>query len=135
MTATFYICMTSGIRGPELELTDEQVEPIVKLVESLTQPWDGSTLVRHRMPAPDHYAVSWKDGDTHCDLWTESSGFVRIYKKGDTDWTEYRDTVGLWAHLASHASVAHQKWAEDMKKAEDADYDENGIFRDWGSRK
>lgn len=119
MTATFYICMTSGMRGPELELTTEQVNLIVKLAEGLTQPWDGSKLAGHGL-GPDHYSVYWQDGEDHCSVMTESSGFVRLWKKGDTDWTQYKDTVGLWSHLSQYASPANQKRLEDMKKEVEA---------------
>jgi hypothetical protein len=115
MTASFYICITSGMRGPELELTPEQIAAIVKLAEGLTQPWDGSTLAEHGL-GPDHFAVSWEDKDGYCGLWTESSGYVRLWKNGDTDWTRYKDTVGLWAHLAQFAGPANEKWQEDLKR-------------------
>lgn len=119
MNPTFYICMTSGMRGPELELTDEQVAAIVKLAEGLTRPWDGFKLAGHGL-GPDHFAVSWEDKDGYCGLWTESSGFVRFWKNGDSDWTQYKDTVGLWSHLSQYGSLAHQKWLEDMAKEAEA---------------
>lgn len=116
MKAVFYICITSGARGPELDLTEEQLKPILELSEGLTQPWDGSKFAGHGLGA-DHYSVHWEDDDgTHYGLMTESSGFVRIWRKGDTDWTQYRDTVGLWAHLAQYGGPAHQQWIEDSRK-------------------
>lgn len=129
MKSTFYICITSGMRGPELELTDEQVGAIVKLTEGLAQVWDGPKLAGHGLGS-DHYAVHWWDGEDPCGLMTESSGFVRLWKKGDVDWTQYRDTVGLWTHLAQYGAPAHQKWVEDIKKeAEAYQNDTSTIFK------
>lgn len=120
MKTTFYICMTSGVRGPELQLTDEQSQAILKIAEGLTKPWDGSKFAGLGL-GEDHFSVFWEEDDgQHHGLRTESSGYVSIWRKGDTDWIDYRDTVGLWTHLAQYVSAAHTQWIEDQKKRMEA---------------
>ena len=36
--SALYICITSGIKGPEIELTNEEVLKIYELVDQLTIP-------------------------------------------------------------------------------------------------
>jgi hypothetical protein len=116
----FYICMTSGIRGPEGELSEELSKEISELAGRLTEPWDGSTLEGRRLGdlSPTHYAVSWLDKDSPVvSLRTTANGYVTVWRQGDTDWHEYKDTMGIWAKLAPTGSVILQKWYDDMRKA------------------
>lgn len=119
MSTLFYICMTSGIRGPEGELTEELSKEISELVGELTEPWEGSKLEGRGLNAlcSTHYAVSWLDKDAPIiSLRTTANGYITVWKQGDTDWREYKDTVGIWAKLAPTGSITLQKWHDDMKK-------------------
>lgn len=120
MSTLFYICMTSGIRGPEGELTEELSKEISELAGQLTEPWNGSKLEGRGLSAlsPTHYAVSWLDKDAPIvSLRTTANGYITVWKQGDTDWHEYKDTVGIWAKLAPTGSATYQKWTDDMQKA------------------
>jgi len=120
MTASFYICMTSGAPGPIGVLEEELSKEISELAGQLTEPWNGSKMEGRGLGAlsPTHYAVSWVDKDAPIvSLRTTANGYVTVWRKGDIDWHEYRDTVGLWAKLAPTGSATLQKWYDDMQKA------------------
>jgi hypothetical protein len=125
MKAQFYICMTSGTKGPEAQLTEELSKEIIDLALQLNKPWIGSKLATMGLFGSDHYIVVWEDKAAPVlGLRTLSSGYVSMWKQGDTDWHVYQDTVGLWARLAPTGSQAYQKWCEDINKAMD-EYEKN----------
>ena len=108
---TLYVNMTSGIRGPEIELTDEQVAKITELTNQLDQPWEGSSLFGMGM-GPDHYMVSFPL--SNFGVWTNSHGFVCKWEAND--WVNYKDTVGLWGYLAPIGSRAIIQWREEQER-------------------
>jgi len=114
--ATFYILLTSGIEGPQCELTDEQATKIEELVNQLEQPWVSSTNFGMRL-GPTNYSVS--DLDKKWGLRVLSQGFVTVWDPVDNDWHNFVDTVGLWSYLATIGSPTLQKWLEDGQKQMD----------------
>jgi hypothetical protein len=114
--ATFFILLTSGIQGPEAELTDEQVQKIEELALQLNQPWVGSTHFGMGL-GPTNYGVHSLNKISG--LRVLPQGYATIWKPGDTEWHDFIDTVGLWAYLATIGSPVLQKWLEDGQKAMD----------------
>lgn len=110
MKCEFYVCCTSGIQGPTLELTQEQAQKIVDFAMELSEPWTSNEFSGSRL-GPDHFMVCWTDTNAPIlGLSTNITGYVSIWKQGDTDWRKLRDTVGLWTHLAQYGSHAYQTW-------------------------
>jgi len=114
--ATFYIMMTSGIEGPQCELTDEQIQNIEEMALELNQPWVGSTHFGMGL-GPTNYGVSGLNKISGLRILPQ--GFVTIWKPGDTDWHNFMDTVGLWTYLATIGSPTLQKWLKDGQKQMD----------------
>lgn len=112
---TLYVCMTSGIRGPEIELTDEQVQEIINRISQLAEPWVGSS--HFGGPSSDHYMVHVPYAIPN-GVRTNAYGFVSVWKdigKG-ADWINYKDTVGLWGYLAPIGSKAIIQWREEQER-------------------
>ena len=108
---TLHVCMTSGIRGPEIELTDEQVAKITELIAQLDQPWVGSAHFGMGLGS-DVYMVSIYP--TGAGLQTNAYGFVSKWE--GNDWVNYKDTVGLWGYLAPIGSQAIIQWREEEER-------------------
>src|SRR5512144_243092 len=113
MTASFYISMTSGIRGPEGELTDEQAAKAAELVQQLSEEW-----VTQRPGGLSHlhatnYILSWNnEGSPIQSVHVDAYGFTMVWLVGATDWKYYKDTVGLWGYLAPFGQVFLRKWLD-----------------------
>jgi hypothetical protein len=105
-----YVNMTSGIVGPEIELTDEQVQELVNRVSQLNKLWVGSA--HFEMLGPDHYLV-YAPFAIPNGVRTNAHGFVSVWK--DDDWINYQDTAGVWGYLAPFASQAIIQWREGQE--------------------
>jgi hypothetical protein len=104
-----FVHMTSGVRPPEIELTDEQVAKIIELTTQLDQPWLGGGFWGM---GPDVYMV-------HCPLsdfgiQTNPHGFVSKWENGD--WVNYKDTTGVWGYLAPIGNQAIIQWREEQER-------------------
>lgn len=108
---TLYVCMTSGVRGPEIELTDVQVQELVSRISELDKPWEGSA--HFGMPSSDHYMVHAPFAIPN-GIRTNAFGFVSVWK--DNDWVNYHDTAGVWGYLAPFASKAIILWREEQER-------------------
>ena len=108
---TLYVCMTSGVQGPEIELTDEQVAKITQLTNQLDQPWEGSSHFGMGM-GPHVYMVSIYP--TGAGIRTNAYGFVSKWEGNDL--VNYKDTVGLWGYLAPIGSKAILLWREEQER-------------------
>lgn len=114
MKSTFYICMTSGIEGPKAELTEEFSKEISDLALQLDKSWESYRLAGMGLGI-DHYMVYWGNDAPIISLSVDGTGYVSMWKNGDTDWQTFKDTVGLWARLAPTGSSAYQKWVEGIE--------------------
>ena len=124
MTTKLYVCMTSGIEGPEAELTEEQSQKIIELVGQLSQPWVGDAPIGMNL-SKDHFIVDWDDDNSLISaIRTDPSGYVNMWKRGDTDWHDFVDTVGLWSYLSPLGVDAHQKWVKQSSEAMEKFYEE-----------
>lgn len=118
MDCTLYICMTSGVEGPSLALTEDQSRNIISLALQLNKPWVGTRLLGLSSLRQDHFLVAWEDPNSQImGLRAETNGYVSMWKHGDTDWHEFQDTVGLWTHLAPYGSTAYQNWIRPFTPA------------------
>lgn len=113
--ATLYISMTSGSRGPELELTDEQANHISELISELSVFWAESKFFGMGL-GPTNYIVSW--GDKYA-FRVIPEGLVSIWSDGAKDWQYFKDTVGIWKYLEPIGTIALQEWKNDMQKQMD----------------
>ena len=110
--------MTSGIRGPESELTDEQSAKAAELVQQLTEEWGAEKPHGLSHLHPTSYIVSWNNEDSPVSsVHVDAYGFTMVWMAGDTDWKYYKDTVGLWAYLAPTGYSALRQWLDLHEKA------------------
>lgn len=118
MTATFYISMTSGIMGPEGKLTKKQADKAAKLVQQLTEKLPLTNASWRFKLHPTNYIVSWNNADSPIQsVHVESSGLIMLWMKGDSDWSFFKDTVGLWGYLAPFGQKFLRKWLDGHEKA------------------
>ena len=119
MTTKFSICITSGIQGPESQLTEEQSQRVSELAGQLTEPWIGGRPLGVGL-SPDHFLVIWEnDSAPILGVRTTIRGYVSMWKQGDTDWHDFVDTVGLWSYLAPIGSTTYQNWMKEFQKETD----------------
>ncbi len=114
----FYISMTSGIQGPEGELSKEEADKAVELSLQLTEEWPGAP--RHGLGAlhATNYIVSWENADSPVSsIHVDAYGFTMVWMAEATDWKYYKDTVGLWASLAPAGYATLRKWLDVGEKA------------------
>lgn len=118
---TLHVCITSGIKGPEIELTDEETSKIISLVNELDAPWTGSSFFGMGL-SPDHFLVHITTPTLMVYLDTNMTGYVKLYKAGpDAEYNmafeqKYKDTVGLWGYLAPIAHRAYQQWIAEQER-------------------
>ena len=118
MTATFYVSMTSGIRGPEGKLTTKQADKAAKLVQQLTERLPITNASYHFKLHPTNYIVSWNDTNSPIQsVHVDSYGLAMVWVPGSTDWVYFRDTVGLWGYLAPFGQKFLKKWTDIQEKA------------------
>ncbi len=114
---TIYVSMTSGIRGPEGVLTQEQVDRAKELALQLTEKCEPT----HQGLGDLHctnYIVSWTDENSPiASVQVDAYGRVRLWRTDVTGWEFYVDTVGLWAYLAPFGYAAYRGWREAHEKA------------------
>lgn len=101
---TLYISMTSGIRGPECEITAEQADHISTLVSKLTEFWTESKFFGMGL-GPTNYIVTWDDKYA---LRVIPEGLVSIWSDGYQNWQGFTDTVGIWKYLQPIGEIAIQ---------------------------
>lgn len=127
--SSLYICMTSGLRGPETKLSDEEIVKLKNLIDQLNDPWTGSNFFGMGLSS-DHFLVHVVTPDYYFYLDTNMQGYVKVTKveaKLGSDDTaisiapvvenEYKDTVGLWSYLAPIAHKALMEWYEENERA------------------
>lgn len=118
---TLYVCMTSGIRGPEIELTDEEVAKINELVDKFDITWEGSNFFGMGLSS-DHFMVHVVTPDYYFYLDTNMTGYVKCCKvNAGTEYSfaldkEYKDTVGIWGYLAPIGQRAYFQWREEQER-------------------
>lgn len=118
---TLYVCMTSGVKGPEIELTDEEVSKINELVSQLDTPWEGSNFFGMGLSS-DHFMVNIITSDYSIYIDTNMCGYVKFSKLEPnialsySSLEEYKDTVGLWGYLAPIGQRAYLQWIEKQKQ-------------------
>jgi hypothetical protein len=118
MTASLYVSMTSGIRGPEGHLPKRQADKAAKLVQQLTEKWPGPNPGGLSHLHATNYVVSWNNADSLVQsVHVDCIGFVSVWMVGATDWTYFKDTVGLWGYIAPYGQKALRKWLDDHEKA------------------
>lgn len=122
MTVSFYISMTSGIRGPEAELTQEQSDKVSELVQQLTDEWVGDKPGGLGHLHATNYIVSGLNGLANS-VAVDAYGFTRVWENGSSDWRYFKDTVGLWAYLAPIGYAALRKWLDEAEKAHEEYYE------------
>lgn len=116
MTVSFYISMTSGIRGPEGELTEEQANKVTELIQQLTEEWVGQQPGGLSHLHATNYIVSGLEGPA-LSVAVDAYGFTRVWTNSNSDWRYYKDTVGLWAYLAPIGYSTLRKWLDEAEKA------------------
>jgi hypothetical protein len=104
MTAELMICMYSGMMPPKTELTLDQEKEIVELASQLNQPFVGAKPIGGGSLSSTHYLVIWNRGfpDPNTPLLgvrAEGFGCIEVWRS--SQWIKYKDTVGLWAYLAT----------------------------------
>lgn len=110
MISELYVCMTSGIEGPKVELSEYQTDSVLGLLDMLkdaNEPWYASSTIQG--------IGSLGEGNYYVSL-TATTG-VRVLVSGYTEvHTEeskidtYMDTVGLFAFLQPIAAKAIRDW-------------------------
>ncbi len=116
MTASFYISMTSGIRGPEGELPNEQAAKVLELTQQLTE----ECSHQHRGLSDLHatnYIISWNNEDSPVNsVHVDAYGYTMVWVSGATDWKYYKDTVGLWGYLAPFGQTFLRQWLDNAER-------------------
>ena len=127
MKATFYICMTYGAQGPEMQLTDGEARAISNLAREMTVAWNGPGIAGLAL-GPDHYVVYWEDAPDVdvIALRVDSSGYVSMWLKNNAGWYDYTDTVGLWNSLSYFGKIAYQKWLSEIQEDSKEDEETEG---------
>lgn len=114
---TIYVSMTSGIRGPEGKLTQEQADKAKELALQLTEKCEPT----HKGLGDLHctnYIVSWTDENSPiASVQVDAHGLVRLWRTDLTGWEFYTDTVGLWAYLAPFGYAAYRGWRDVHERA------------------
>lgn len=113
--ATFSISMYSGLRNPEMELSEELSKKISDLAVPLDKPFVGSHLHGLAGLAPNHYLVHWNEGPVLL-LRSQPCGYLHIYRGHDMG-SEVEDTVNLWAFLNAIGGYLLQKHHAEVLKA------------------
>lgn len=111
MTPTASIMMYSGMKNPEKELTEEEVQTLKDLVAGLETAYPGQA---HGHLGFSGYAASFDDMHVIASMY----GHVRVW---DTTGklTAYTDTTGVLAYLCKIMTPVMVKHQEDAKKAMD----------------
>jgi hypothetical protein len=103
----FYISMYSGLRNPEMELSEELSKKISDLAVPLDKPFVGSHLHGLAGLASNHYMVHWEEGPVLM-VMAQPCGYLRIYRSDDKS-ADVEDTVNLWAFLNAIGGYVLQK--------------------------
>jgi hypothetical protein len=142
MKVTFMICMYSGNRNPETELTEEQGQKIVELVSKLNKKCDEPPLWGLGSLGPESYVIVWGNGGSPFDIPSMNLIYLKIDQNGCTCiWynieenhigekyikIDYKDTVGLWEYLNPIGIKLLDKHQRDAQEVMD-EYNEK-MFR------
>jgi hypothetical protein len=128
MRATLCISMYSGVKNPEVELTEEQSQKMIELVDQLTQPFEGDEqFIGLSGLRTDSYIVFWKD-DTDAPpfvaLRAEPYGFVYLWRNNGDLGVALKDTAGLWNFLNPIGIQLYDEHCKDVAKTMAAHYEE-----------
>jgi len=112
MAATLHINMLSGPKGPEGQLTKEQADKVIELVQQLSEEWDSFILNKL---SPTNYIITWENQESPIDgIYINDDGCISVWFASATDWKYYKDTVGLWGYLAPFGQMFLREWREKI---------------------